>query len=82
MGTAACMGKLSISTERMGRRCELVMETPADGKCWYGSGAGMSSSSLDELLGSCPSVPLVSWQGGDREAEAQKILVSHRGGYK
>lgn len=82
MGTAAYMGKLSISTKRRGRRCELVTETQAEGKRWYVSRAGMSSSSLDVLLGSCPSVLLVSWQGGDREVEAQEILVSHRGGYK
>ena len=57
------------------------METEAEGKWWYVSGVGMSSSSLGGLLGSCPSVPPVSWQGGDREAEAQEILVSRRGGY-
>lgn len=61
--------------------CKLVMETEAEGNQWCANGVGMSSSSLDGLLGSCPSVPPVPWQGGDREAEAQEILLSHRRGY-
>lgn len=79
VGTATYMGRLSIRALKGGG--ELVMETEAEGKRWYVRGAGMSSSSLDGLPGSCPSVPLVSWQGGGREAEAREILVSRRGGY-
>lgn len=85
VGTATYMGRFEYqSIESVcvwGGDGELVMETEAEGKRWYVRGAGMSSSSLDGLPGSYPSVPLVSWQGGEREAEAQEILVSRRGGY-
>lgn len=81
VGTATYMGRFEYQSIERGGGGELVMETEAEGKRWYVKGAGMSSSSLDGLPGSYPSVPLVSWQGGEREAEAQEILVSRRGGY-
>lgn len=64
------MGSLIIGTLKGGGVCELVMETEAEDKWQYVGGVGMSSSSLNELPGTCPSVSLVSWQGGDGEAEA------------
>lgn len=80
-GNSSIHGKTEYqSTGGMGG-CELVMETKAEGKQQYVSRAGMSFSSLDELPGSCPLVPLVFWQGGNREAAAQEILVSRRGSY-
>lgn len=51
-----------------------MMETNTEGKRWCVSEAGMSSSSLDGRPGSCPSVPLVSWRGGDRQQKPRRSL--------
>lgn len=47
------------------RLCKLVMETEAEGNQWCASEVGMSSSTLDGLLGH--SVPPVPCQGQGRE---------------
>lgn len=80
MRTVAYMGRLNIRAQKgWCGVCKPVMETEAEGNQWCASRVGMSSSSLDGLLGF--SVPPMPWQRGGREAEAQEILLSHRSGY-